>query len=110
MSYLALGFAFSFSSSSFSAFFVWLRFPFLSVRFLVLPCVLLGPCFVTRISLPLVLPPLSDRSLLLGSLLPPLLLPSGCFCCLVHCFTFLRISRLASARSFLVLPVLWLCL
>ena len=67
-------------------------------------------CVITCVSLPLVFPPLSDRSLLLGTPLPPLLLPSGGFCCLVHCFAFLRISRLASAWSFLVLPVLWLCL
>ena len=73
----ALGFAFLFSSSTF--------------LFLVFPHVFLGPCVVTCVSLPLVPPPLSDHLLLLGASLSPLLLPSGCFCCLVHCFAFLRL-------------------
>ena len=46
-----------------------------SQRFLVLPCVFLGPCVVTCVSLLLVLPPLSDRLLLLGLCYLPCFFP-----------------------------------
>ena len=60
----------------------------------------LGPRLVPCMSLLLVLPPLSGRSLLLWASLSPLLLPSGCVCCLVTCFAFLRVLTWPSLDLF----------
>ena len=87
-------------------FIVLFRFRFLK-SFLVFPMHFLGQCVVPCVSTLLVLHPLSARLFFLGALLSPLLLPSGCVCCLVPCFGFLGISVLRLLDSACILSLLF---